>query len=95
MNCGCKPHVTTVCAAIVLTFLLGGCASNAGTSAVDDDRAARATATRCPVGFTMVCETKKVGRIQFGRMGKDNLESCSCEPESFSAGRSQQPALPR
>lgn len=84
----------TACAATTLMFLVGGCASTSGSKPSDDDRAARAPSVRCPAGFTKVCESKKVGRIRFGRMGEDNLESCSCEPEDFSAGRSQQPALP-
>ena len=87
--------VTEVCAAMVLIFLLGGCAANSTTNTLNDDRAAESKPVRCPVGFTMVCEAKKVGRIRFGRMGNDGLESCSCEPENIAAGRSQQPALPQ
>jgi hypothetical protein len=95
MNCERTNYAMAGCVVTVLLFLLGGCASNAETGISGNDQTARAPAIRCPAGYTMVCEAKKVGRIRFGRMGKDNLDSCSCEPESFSSGRSQQPALPQ
>jgi hypothetical protein len=85
----------TACVTILFILLQGGCASNAAKDVAGDDHAARVPAVRCPAGYTMVCEAKKVGRIRFGRMGNDNLDSCSCEPENFSGGRSQQPALPQ
>jgi hypothetical protein len=72
----------TACVTILFILLQGGCASNAAKDVAGDDHAARVPAVRCPAGYTMVCEAKKVGRIRFGRMGNDNLDSCSCEPES-------------
>ena len=95
MSCGRTNYSMTVCMTTVLLFLLGGCASNAGSGVSSVDQTTRAPAFRCPAGYTMVCEAKKVGRIRFGRMGKDELDSCTCEPENFSAGRSQQSALPQ
>ncbi len=95
MNPGRTKFSMTACVATVLILLLGGCASNAEKDVAGDDHTARAPAVRCPAGYTMVCEAKKVGRIRFGRMGNENLDSCSCEPENFSSGRSQQRALPQ
>lgn len=95
MTFGRTAYSMTACLVTPLALLLGGCASSGGVSAAESDRASEETAMRCPAGFTMVCETRTVGRIRFGRMGKENLDSCSCEPENFGAGRSQQPALPQ
>lgn len=95
MKFGRMAYSMVACVATVLALLVGGCAASGGASAAESDRASEETALRCPAGFTMVCETRKVGRIRFGRMGKENLDSCSCEPENFGAGRSQQPALPQ
>ncbi len=95
MNPGRTKLSMTACTATVLILLLGGCASNAEIDVAGDNHTAREPTVRCPAGYTMVCEAKKVGRIRFGRMGNENLDSCSCEPENFSSGRSQQPALPQ
>jgi len=81
--------------ATVLVLLLGGCASNAETDVFGDDQTASAPTIRCPAGYTMVCEAKKVGRIRFGTMGKENLDACACEPEHIAAGRTQSPIIPR
>ena len=83
------------CLAGVVILILGGCAS---TSNLDDAAAGpdvRERSVRCPAGHMMVCDAKKVGRIRFGRMGNENLESCSCERDNYGAGRTQQPALPQ
>jgi hypothetical protein len=95
MNPGHTKLSMTTCVATVLILLLGGCASNAEVDVAGDNHTAREPTVRCPSGYTMVCEAKRVGRIRFGRMGNENLDSCSCEPENFSIGRSQQPALPQ
>ena len=79
--------------ATVLVLLLGGCASNAETDVFGDDQTASAPTLRCPAGYTMICEAKKVGRIRFGTMGKENLDSCSCQPEHGS-GRPPAPVIP-
>jgi len=81
--------------ATVLVLLLGGCASNAETDVFGDDQTASAPTIRCPAGYTMVCEAKKVGRIRFGTMGKENLDACACEPEHIAAGRTQSPIIPQ
>ena len=93
MSCGQTKYAMIVCVATVLTFLLGGCASNAEKGVSGDDQTARAPAIRCPSGYTMICEARKVGRIRFGTMGKENLESCSCEPE-HGFGRPARPVIP-
>ena len=71
----------TASVATALMLLLGGCASNAEKDVITEDETAQAQQIRCPAGYTMICEAKKVGRIRFGRLGKDNLDSCACEPE--------------
>lgn len=95
MNSGRTKYSMTACVATVLILLLGGCASDAETGIAGDDQTVRAPAIRCPTGYTMVCEAKKVGRIRFGTLGKDNLDSCSCEPEYNSSGRPQSPVIPQ
>ena len=77
----------SIVGAFVLTVLSGACASNAEKGVAEDYQAAVGPSVRCPAGYMMTCEAKKVGRIRFGRMGKNNLESCSCEPEIGSRGR--------
>ena len=79
--------------ATVLVLLLGGCASNAEKDVFGDDQTASAPTIRCPSGYTMICEARKVGRIRFGTMGKENIESCACEPEHGS-GRPARPVIP-
>ena len=78
--------------ATVLMLLLGGCASNAEKDEIPEDPTAQATTIRCPAGYMMICEAKKTGRIRFGRLGRDNLDSCACEPES--SGRPAGPVIP-
>ena len=85
----------TACMATVLMLLLGACASNAEKDVTSADQTAQAPAVRCPAGYTMVCETKKTGRIRFGTIGKEDLDSCSCEPEYDSTGRPTPPVIPR
>ena len=80
----------TACVATTLMLLLGGCASNAEKDVITEEQTAREA--RCPAGYTKVCEAKKVGRIRFGRIGKDNLDSCACEPEN--TGRPARPVIP-
>jgi hypothetical protein len=82
-------YLMTTCLATALMLLLQGCASN---DDIADDPYARGEAIRCPAGYTMICEAKKVGRIRFGTMGKENLESCACEPEY--TGRPARPVIP-
>jgi hypothetical protein len=70
--------------ALVLTLLLGACASD--PNRVPTGNFAKATAKsetiKCPSGYVLTCEAKRTGRIRFGKMGGENLESCSCEVES-------------
>jgi hypothetical protein len=88
-----RKNSITACVATVLILLLGACASSAQKQPLGEEQAVRTI--RCPSGYTMVCEAKKVGRIRFGTIGKQNMESCACEPENFASGRTQQPALPQ
>jgi len=90
MISGRTKYSMTAGVATVLMLLLGGCASNAEKDVMSDEPTA--PKIRCPAGYTMVCEAKKVGRIRFGRMGKDNLDSCGCEPEN--TGRPASPVIP-
>ena len=92
MISGRTKYSMTACVATVLMLLLGGCASNAEKDVMTDDQTVQARQIRCPAGYTMICEAKKVGRIRFGRLGKDNLDSCACEPEY--TGRPGRPVIP-
>ena len=74
-------------------LLLGGCASNAEKDVAGADQTARAPTVRCPAGYMMVCEAKRVGRIKFGTIGKEDLDSCACEPE-YGSGRPAAPVIP-
>ena len=94
MCSGRTNYSMTAGVATVLVLLLGGCASNAETDVFGDDQTASAPTIRCPSGYTMICEARKVGRIRFGTMGKENIESCACEPEHGS-GRPARPVIPR
>ncbi len=78
---------TSIVGAFVLTVLLGACASSTEKDVLEDYWADSGPSVRCPVGYMMICEAKKVGRIRFGRIGKDNLDLCSCEPEISSSSR--------
>ncbi len=80
------------CVTTAMMLLLDGCASSAEKDVIPEDRTAQAQEVRCPPGYMKVCEAKKVGRIRFGRIGKDNLESCACEPEN--TGRPAKPVIP-
>ena len=73
-------------------LLLGGCASNAEKDKMGDEAAA--PKIRCPAGYMMICEAKKTGRIRFGRIGKDNLDSCACQPE-YGSGRPEPRVIPQ
>jgi hypothetical protein len=86
-------NLVTASVATVLVLLLGACASSGQDQALPEEPAVRTL--RCPSGYTMVCDAKKVGRIRFGTIGKQNTDSCACEPENFASGRTQQPALPQ
>lgn len=76
---------------LVLTFVLGACASNAEkeASATEEsgsteyeEQTAKVKTPRCRAGYTLTCEAGRTGRIRFGKMKPSDLESCSCEPES-------------
>ena len=69
-------------AAVAATFVLGGCASKEerlGPSPTYEESTVKTAAPKCPSGYVLQCEAKKVGRIRFGRIGKQNIDSCSCE----------------
>ena len=74
----CSAAAAVLCAALVC----GGCAADttrSGPSEHYDQATARGPAPKCPSGYVLQCESKKVGRIRFGRIGNQNLESCACE----------------
>lgn len=77
-------HRVSVVAAIVLSFVLGACASNPDKppSPAYEEATASSESIRCPVGQVLTCEAKRTGRIRFGKMGGKNLDSCSCEMET-------------
>ena len=85
-------HLTKAFIATAVFLLLAGCAANADKDATGDS-AASAPKIRCPAGYMMICEAKKTGRIRFGRLGKDNLDSCACQPE-YGTGRPQPAVIP-
>ena len=75
---------------LALFFFLGACASNAekdesatekSTSGNFEEQTARTPAPSCGAGYILTCEVGKTGRIRFGRMKRDDLQSCACEPE--------------
>lgn len=74
----------TILALASLVFGLAACASNPDKppSATYESASAKSEAIRCPSGHVLTCEARKTGRIRFGKMGGNNLESCSCEIES-------------
>lgn len=82
------------CLAAAAVVVLDGCASSAEKDEVTEDRTSQAQEIKCPAGYTMICEAKKTGRIRFGRLGKDNLDSCACEPEYNSSGRPARTVIP-
>lgn len=71
---------------VLLGLLLGlaACASNSDKppSATYESSTAKSESIRCPAGQVLTCEARRTGRIRFGKMGGNNLESCSCEAES-------------
>lgn len=93
MNSWRKNRSFIICMATVSLFLLDGCATGTSTGTAGNSRSTTAS-VKCPMGRTMVCEAKKIGRIRFGTLGKNNLDSCSCEPE-YNAGRPQRQVIPQ
>ena len=92
MNSRRLKYLVTAYVAVALMLLLGGCASNAEKDVTTEQATTQAKSIRCPAGYMMICEAKKTGRIRFGRIGKDNLDSCACEPEN--TGRPAKPMIP-
>jgi hypothetical protein len=76
-------------ALIVACFGLSACASNQAADESSPKRVApsaeyssatdKTARYACPAGYVLRCETRRVGRIRFSSIGKDNIESCSCE----------------
>jgi hypothetical protein len=69
-------------AALAAAFVIGGCAGKEerlGPSRAYEESTAKTEAPKCPAGYVLQCEAKKVGRIRFGRIGNQNLDSCACE----------------
>jgi len=74
----------TACGLVAASLLAAGCAGHdeRESTSPPPEYAATAAATpdpKCPSGFILQCETKRTGRIRFGMIGKQNLESCTCE----------------
>ncbi len=92
MNSQRMKYSMAACVTTAMMLLLDGCASSAEKDVIPEDRTAQAAEIRCPPGYMKVCEAKKVGRIRFGRIGKDNIDSCACEPEN--TGRPANPVIP-
>ena len=71
-------------AALGLTLMLGACASSPdkGPSAEYEMSTADTPTYRCPSGHVLTCESRRTGRIRFGKMMNQNLDSCACELES-------------
>jgi len=74
----------TVAISVFATALfVGGCASDSeeipGPSDEYEKSTVKTEVPRCPSGYVLQCETKRVGRIRFSSIGKDIIESCSCE----------------
>ena len=89
----------------LLVLLFAGCASNSaketetaesypggpGDRVEGDNPYANQGAQRCPPGYSLQCEAKKVGRIRFSGFNKDDIDSCGCVPYQ---GAPLQKALP-
>lgn len=68
-----------------LVLFLAGCSSNEENtlpSTEYEDAVAKTPRYNCPSGYVLRCESKRVGRIRFSSIGKDQIESCSCETHS-------------
>jgi len=68
-------------AILAAAIFIAGCASSPEVrepSPEYEDSTAKTPTYKCPSGYVLSCESKKVGRIRFGRMGNKNLDSCSC-----------------
>lgn len=82
--------------AVSAVLLLAGCASNeeiVGPSAEYEQATAKTRSYRCQSGYVLQCETTRVGRIRFTSIGKQNIESCSCEPNNLPSSQSPLPGI--
>ena len=67
---------------VLFAVFVAGCAANSETresTGTYEAATAKTPSYSCPSGYVLSCESKKVGRIRFGRMGNENLDSCACE----------------
>ncbi len=82
-------------AAFGLALVLGACASNPDKppSGKFDRATAESAEIDCPTGYLLTCESKRTGRIRFGKMGGRNLDSCSCLPETGRPTMSTVPSI--
>ena len=90
MKCQQIKTRSTWVSVLALFFFLGACASNAekdesatekSTSGNFEEQTAKTPAPKCGAGYILTCEVGNTGRIRFGRMKRDDLQSCACEPE--------------
>ena len=82
--------------AVTTVLLLVGCASNEetiGPSTEYEQATAKTRSYRCQSGYVLQCETTRVGRIRFTSIGKQNIESCSCEPHNLPSSQSPLPGI--
>jgi hypothetical protein len=79
--------IAMLAAALAMLFL-EGCASGDGGNL----RMTEQAALRCPAGYTVTCEARKIGRIHHGSFGK-NYDSCACVSNSSHGDTT--PVIPR
>lgn len=85
---------STMMGIIAAAVLMVGCASNdeqPRATGAYEEATAKTPTLKCQSGYVLSCEARKVGRIRFGRMGNNNLDSCSCE---YFQGMPEQSPLP-
>ena len=83
-----KRTAIALLAAPLAMLFLQGCASGGGGSL----GATGQVGLRCPAGYTVTCEVKRIGRIHHGSFGK-NYDSCACVSNSSHARTV--PVIPR
>lgn len=69
---------------LAAVILVAGCAQQPPTHAQASAGATegRRATLRCPVGTTMMCETRRTGRIHHGTFARGN-DRCACVPEGM------------
>ena len=91
MKTGVSSLRTIAISVFATTLFVGGCASDSeeisGPSVEYENSTVKTQMPKCPSGYVLQCETQRVGRIRFSSVGKDKIDSCSCEEyEGMSTG---------